>query len=68
MFYINLVLLSAPMCMYIYNTLLAKKLCDSSFLGKNLDLIHSHFKTDSYIFYILAGYPMVCWPSLLEFW
>ena len=24
-------------------TLLAKKLCDSSFLGKNLDLIHPHF-------------------------
>ena len=27
-------------------TLLAKKLCDSSFLGQNIDLIHSHFKTD----------------------
>ena len=27
-------------------TLLAKKLCDTSYLGKNLDLIHSHFKTD----------------------
>ena len=24
-------------------TLLAKKLCDSSFLGNNLDLINSHF-------------------------
>ena len=27
---------------YAY-TLLAKKLCDSSFLGKHLGLIHSHF-------------------------
>ena len=25
------------------NTLLAKKLCDSSFLGKHLGLIHSHY-------------------------
>ena len=49
-------------------TLLAKKLCDSSFLCQNLDLIHSQFKTESYVFYILAGYQMVCWPSLLEFW
>ena len=51
------------------DTLLAKKLCDSSFLGKISDLIHSHFKTDrEYVFYILAGYQMVCWPSLLKSW
>ena len=33
-------------------TLLAKKLCNSSFLGKILDLIHSHFKTDRVISFI----------------
>ena len=38
-------------------------------VGQNVDLIHSHFKTDkSYVSYILAGYPMICWPSVLEFW
>ena len=34
------------------STLLAKKLCDSSFLGQNLDLIHSHFKTDRVMSFI----------------
>ena len=33
-------------------TLLAKKLCDSSFLDQNLDLIHSHFKTDRVMSFI----------------
>ena len=33
------------LALHIY-TLLAKKLCDRSFLGQNLDLIHYHFKTD----------------------
>ena len=36
----------------ICNTLLAKKLCDSSFLGQNLDLIHSHFKTNRVMSFI----------------
>ena len=43
-----------------YITLLAKKLCDSRFLGKNLDLIHSHFNMygfRSYLFlYIIKWY------------
>ena len=34
------------------NILLAKKLCDSSFVGQNLDLIHSHFKIDRVISFI----------------
>ena len=38
----------------IYATLLAKKLCDSSFLGQNLDLIHSHFKTDRVMSFICS--------------
>ena len=33
-------------------TLLAKKLCDSSFLDQNLDLIRSHFKTDGVMSFI----------------
>ena len=33
-------------------TLLAKKLCDSSFLGQNLDLINYHFKTDRVMSFI----------------
>ena len=45
----------------------SKKLCDSSRLGQNLDLINSHFTTDKVMSYILAGYKIVCWPSLLEF-
>ena len=36
---------------YIY-TLLAKNLCDSSFLEQNLDLINSHFKTDGVMSFI----------------
>ena len=43
-----------------YDTLLAKKLCDSRFLGKNLDLIHSHlnmYGSRSYLFlYIIKWY------------
>ena len=44
------------------HTLLAKKLCDSRFLGKNLDLIHSHFNMYMYgfrsylFFYIIKWY------------
>ena len=38
---------------YPQYTLLAIKLCDSSFLGKNLDLIHSHFKTDRVMSFII---------------
>ena len=33
-------------------TLLAKKLCDSSFVCQNLDLIHYHFKTDRVMSFI----------------
>ena len=36
-------------------TLLAKKLCDSSFLGKDLDLIHPHFNM-----YGFRSYLFVC--------
>ena len=38
-------------CDFIY-TLLAKKLCDSSFLNQNLDWINSHFKTDRVMSFI----------------
>ena len=38
--------------MYTYYTLLAKKLCDSSFLGHHLDLIHYHFTTDRVMSFI----------------
>ena len=34
------------------NTLLAKNLCDSSFLDQHLYLIHSHFKTDRVMSFI----------------
>ena len=48
-------------------TLLAKKLCDSSFLGKHLDLIHSHFNMygfRSYLFlYIIKWYVGWCGVS-----
>ena len=44
----------------MYDTLLAKKLCDSSFLGKYFDLIHPHFNMygfRSYLFlYIIKWY------------
>ena len=39
----------------LYHTLLAKRLCDSSFLGKHLDLIHSHFNM-----YGFRSYLFVC--------
>ena len=47
-----------PVCVCVWSvalyhtTLLAKKLCDSSFLCQSLDLIHSHFKTDMVMYFI----------------
>ena len=38
---------------YFNNTLLAKKLCDSNFLSKNLDLIYSHFNMYGFRSYLL---------------
>ena len=37
----------------MYYTLLAKKLCDSSFLGKHLDSIHSHFNMYGFSSYLV---------------
>ena len=37
---------------YYVITLLAKKLCDSRFLGQNLDLMNSHFETDRVMSFI----------------
>ena len=39
-------------CKARVNTLLAKKLCDSSFVGKHLDLINSQFKMHGFRFYL----------------
>ena len=36
----------------LYNYILAKKLCDSRFLGQNFDLIHSQLKTDRIMSFI----------------
>ena len=50
-------------------TLLAKKLCDRSFLGKNLDLINSHFNMYGFRYYLFFGhYKVVCWLVLCVFW
>ena len=58
--------------LYQYNwqhTLLAKKLCDSRFLGKTLDLIHPHFNMygfRSYLFFV--HYKVVCSLVWCVFW
>ena len=52
-----------------FDTLLAKKLCDSSFVGKHLELIHPHFNMYgfwSYLFFV--HYKVVCWLVWCVFW